>query len=71
MTLEELKAQRDVLLAARYAGIRTVEIDGRRVTYAAVISAGGMVPIGVATIAAGNGVTVARVRLDGGAREAM
>ena len=34
MTLEEMTAQRDALLAARYAGIRTVEIDGRRVTYA-------------------------------------
>lgn len=34
MTLEELTAQREALLAARYAGIRTVEIDGRRVTYA-------------------------------------
>jgi hypothetical protein len=34
MTLEELNAQREALLAARYAGIRTVEIDGRRVTYA-------------------------------------
>jgi hypothetical protein len=34
MTLEELTAQRDALLAARYAGSRTVEIDGRRVTYA-------------------------------------
>jgi len=33
MTLEELLTQRDALLAARYAGIRTVEIDGRRVTY--------------------------------------
>jgi hypothetical protein len=34
VTLEEMVAQRDALLAARYAGIRTVEIDGRRVTYA-------------------------------------
>jgi hypothetical protein len=34
MTLEELKAQRDALLAARYTGIRTVEVDRRRVTYA-------------------------------------
>jgi hypothetical protein len=34
MTLEELTAQRDALLAARYRGLRTVEIDGRRVTYA-------------------------------------
>ena len=34
MTLEELIAQRDMLLAARYRGVRTVEIDGRRVTYA-------------------------------------
>ena len=28
MTLEELKAQRDALLAARYTGIRNVEVDG-------------------------------------------
>ena len=34
MTHEELTAQRDALLAARYRGVRTVEIDGRRVTYA-------------------------------------
>jgi hypothetical protein len=34
MTLDELAAQRDALLAARYRGVRTVEIDGRRVTYA-------------------------------------
>ena len=34
MTLEELTAQRETLLAARYRGVRTVEIDGRRVTYA-------------------------------------
>lgn len=34
MTLEEMTTQRDALLAARYAGIRTVEVDGRRVTYA-------------------------------------
>jgi hypothetical protein len=33
MTLEELTAQRDALLAARYRGLHTVEIDGRRVTY--------------------------------------
>ena len=34
MTLEELTAQREALLTARYRGVRTVEIDGRRVTYA-------------------------------------
>jgi hypothetical protein len=34
MTLEEMNAQRDALLAARYRGVRTVEIDGRRITYA-------------------------------------
>lgn len=34
MTIEEMTAQRDALLAARYRGLRTVEIDGRRVTYA-------------------------------------
>ena len=34
MTPEEMTAQRDALLAARFRGVRTVEIDGRRVTYA-------------------------------------
>lgn len=34
MTLEDLTAQRDALLAARFRGVRTVEIDGRRITYA-------------------------------------
>jgi hypothetical protein len=34
MTIEELIAQREVLLAARYRGMRTVEIEGKRVTYA-------------------------------------
>jgi hypothetical protein len=34
MTLEEMTAQRDALLAARYRGVRTVEVEGRRVTYA-------------------------------------
>jgi hypothetical protein len=29
MTPEELTAMRDALLAARYRGLRTVEIDGR------------------------------------------
>ncbi|MBZ0138769.1 MAG: hypothetical protein K8H87_03225 [Pseudorhodoplanes sp.] len=34
MTLEDMIAQRDALLAARYRGLRTVEIEGRRITYA-------------------------------------
>lgn len=34
MTIEEMTAQCEALLAARYRGLRTVEIDGRRVTYA-------------------------------------
>jgi hypothetical protein len=34
MTREEMTAQRDALLAARYRGLRTVETEGRRVTYA-------------------------------------
>jgi hypothetical protein len=34
MTLEDMIAQRDALLAARYRGLRTVEVEGRRVTYA-------------------------------------
>jgi hypothetical protein len=32
--LAQLTTWRDVLMAARYRGIRTVEIEGRRVTYA-------------------------------------
>ncbi|WP_337875587.1 phage head-tail joining protein [Elioraea sp.] len=34
MTLEEMMARRDALLAARFRGVRTVEIEGRRITYA-------------------------------------
>ncbi|QLH37848.1 MAG: hypothetical protein HWD60_00985 [Defluviicoccus sp.] len=34
MTLEEMMAQREALLAARYRGVRTVEYDGKRITYA-------------------------------------
>ncbi len=32
--IEELEALHDVLLKARYAGTRSVEYDGKRVTYA-------------------------------------
>ncbi|HWP25927.1 MAG TPA: hypothetical protein VNL39_06255 [Xanthobacteraceae bacterium] len=32
--LAQLEAWRDALLKARYAGLRTVEYDGRRVSYA-------------------------------------
>lgn len=34
MTLEEMTGRREALLAARYRGVRTVEVEGRRVTYA-------------------------------------
>ena len=34
MNLTELTVQRDALLAARFRGIRTIEIEGKRVTYA-------------------------------------
>ena len=34
MTFDELVAQRDALLAARFRGVRTIEIEGKRVTYA-------------------------------------
>ena len=34
MTLEEMTTQRNTLLAARFRGVRTVEIEGRRVTFA-------------------------------------
>ncbi|WP_136646472.1 phage head-tail joining protein [Tabrizicola sp. YIM 78059] len=32
--LAQLTAWRDTLMAARYRGVRTVEYDGKRVTYA-------------------------------------
>jgi hypothetical protein len=34
MTLEELKTAREALLAARYRGVRSVEMEGGRVVYA-------------------------------------
>lgn len=34
MTVDDMLAQRDALLAARFRGVRTVEIEGKRVTYA-------------------------------------
>mgnify|MGYP001555862945 CR=1 FL=1 len=33
MTLEEMKARRDALRAARWRGVRSVSVDGREVTY--------------------------------------
>ena len=33
-SLAQLTAWRDALMAARYQGIRTVEYDGKRITYA-------------------------------------
>jgi len=33
MTLDDLKARRDALLAARYSGTRSVSYDGKTVTY--------------------------------------
>lgn len=34
MTLEEMTALHEALLVARYRGVRTVEINDRRITYA-------------------------------------
>jgi hypothetical protein len=34
MTLDAMIAARETLLAARYRGVRSVEIEGRRVVYA-------------------------------------
>ncbi|QQR68397.1 MAG: hypothetical protein IPI58_05945 [Alphaproteobacteria bacterium] len=34
MTIDEMNARREALLAARYRGVRVVEIEGRRITYA-------------------------------------
>lgn len=34
MNLDDMNARREALLAARYRGVRVVEIEGRRITYA-------------------------------------
>ncbi len=34
MTLDEMIARRDGLLAARFRGVRSVDVDGRRISYA-------------------------------------
>ncbi len=34
MTLDDMIARRDALLAARYRGVRSVEVEGRKVGYA-------------------------------------
>lgn len=34
MTLDDMIARRDALLVARWRGVRTVEVEGRRITYA-------------------------------------
>ncbi|MCB1502564.1 MAG: hypothetical protein KDK07_22765 [Bauldia sp.] len=34
MTLDDMIARRDALLSARWRGVRTVEVEGRRITYA-------------------------------------
>jgi hypothetical protein len=34
MTRDEMIAQRDALLAARWRGVRSVDVEGRRVSYA-------------------------------------
>jgi hypothetical protein len=34
MTLDDMIAKRDALLSARWRGVRSVEIEGRRITYA-------------------------------------
>ena len=34
MTLDDLITRREALLGARFRGVRTVEIEGRRITYA-------------------------------------
>ena len=34
MTLDEMIGRRDGLLAARFRGVRSVDVDGRRISYA-------------------------------------
>jgi len=34
MTLDDMTARRDALLAARFRGVRSVEVEGRRIAYA-------------------------------------
>jgi hypothetical protein len=34
VTVEQMTARREALLEARWRGVRTIEIEGRRITYA-------------------------------------
>jgi hypothetical protein len=52
VTVEELAAQRAALLAARFRGVRTVEVYGRRVTYASDAEMAIVSGVGVSSISA-------------------
>ena len=67
--LSQLTAWRDALMAARYQGIRTVEYDGKRVTYASDAEmAAALATLPVA--AEGEGADAVWDRLAAGARRA-
>ena len=34
MTLDDMKARLEALLAARWRGVRSIDVEGRRITYA-------------------------------------
>lgn len=34
MTIDEMKSRHEALLAARWRGVRSIDVEGRRITYA-------------------------------------
>lgn len=61
--LAQLEAWRDALLKARYAGVRTVEYDGKRVTYASDAEMAAALADLDRRIAAASAPRVAQVRI--------
>jgi hypothetical protein len=61
--LAQLEAMRDKLLKARFAGVRTVEYDGRRVTYASDAEMAAALADLEKRIAAASAPRVAQVRI--------
>lgn len=62
-SVPELEAMREALLKARFAGVRTVEYDGRRVTYASDAEMAAALAELVRRIAAASAPRVNQVRI--------
>jgi hypothetical protein len=62
-SVPDLEAMREALLKARFAGVRTVEYDGRRITYATDAEMAAALADLDRRIAAASAPRVSRVRI--------